>query len=97
MAFSTASAVMMSRGRISCRTSSTICLPVRSERCLRRLSGAGIAAQPGSAMPMASAIEAMVLAVPITMQCPSLRQMASSATASSSSVIFPALCSSVKP
>ena len=31
-------------------------------------SGAGIAAAPGSVIPTASAIEAIVLAVPITMQ-----------------------------
>ncbi|MNV48163.1 hypothetical protein D3C71_1400560 [compost metagenome] len=68
IAFSIAAAVMMSRGRIPWRTSSTICLPVRSDICLRLLSGAGIAAQPGNAMPIASAIEAIVLAVPITMQ-----------------------------
>ena len=38
---------------------------------LGNINGAGIAALPGSAMPNASAMAFMVLAVPIVLQCPS--------------------------
>ena len=41
-------------------------------------------------MPSASASEASVLAVPITMQCPELRSMQLWSSAHSSSVIWPA-------
>ena len=40
----------------------------------RRESAAGIAAAPGSVVPSASAIEVIVLAVPIVLQCPSERE-----------------------
>ena len=54
--------------------SRTIRRPLASASRRRRESGAGMAAQPGSAMPSASAMLAIVLAVPITMQWPALRQ-----------------------
>src|SRR2546430_8124975 len=49
--------------------------PLASARARRRESGAGIAALPGSVMPRASAIEAIVDAVPMTMQWPDERDM----------------------
>ena len=49
-----------------------------------------MAALPGSVMPSASAIEAIVDAVPITMQWPAERDMQDSASQNSSSVIRPA-------
>ena len=60
----------------------------------RRLSTAGIAAQPGRLMPNASAIEFIVDAVPMTMQWPAERDMEASASMKSASVISPALTSS---
>ncbi len=57
---------------------------------MRREPGAGIAAPPGSVIPSASAIEAIVEAVPITMQWPDERDMHDSASQSSSSVMRPA-------
>src|SRR5207244_1971005 len=44
--------------------------PAASASRSRQASGAGTAAMPGSVMPSASAIAAIVLAVPITMQVP---------------------------
>jgi hypothetical protein len=49
-----------------------------------------MAALPGSVMPRASAIEAIVEAVPMTMQWPDERDMHDSASHSSSSVSVPA-------
>ena len=49
-----------------------------------------MAALPGSAMPSASAIAAMVEAVPITMQWPAERERQPSTSAMVSSVISPA-------
>jgi hypothetical protein len=69
---------------------STARRPESSASAIRRESGAGIAALPGSVMPSASAIEAMVEAVPITMQWPDERDMQDSASHSSSSDIRPA-------
>ena len=87
MAFSKAIGVMMSDGRSPSSTSRTICRPAASESCWRRESTAGMAALPGSAMPSASQIAAMVEAVPITMQCPGLRTMQLCSSAQSSSVM----------
>ena len=47
---------------------STARRPASSAICSRRESGAGMAALPGSVIPSVSAIEAIVEAVPITMQ-----------------------------
>ena len=63
---------------------------------MRRESAAGMAALPGSAMPSASAIEAIVDAVPITMQCPAEREMHASISQNSSSLSCPARCSAQK-
>jgi hypothetical protein len=68
IAFSKASRVRMRVGRRSSATISTIRFPVASARARRRESAAGIAALPGSVIPSASAIEAIVEAVPMTMQ-----------------------------
>ena len=56
----------------------------------RRLSTAGIAALPESAMPSASAIDAIDDAVPIVLQVPEERDMDCSASRNSSCVISPA-------
>ncbi len=87
IAFSNASRVRMRLGRRSSATISTIRFPVASASARRRESGAGIAALPGSVMPRDSAIEAIVDAVPMTMQCPDERekQLSSSHHDSSSS------------
>src|SRR5882672_6798339 len=70
MAFSKAARVMMSDGFRSSRTISTIRLPVRYAIWPRSLCTAGMAAQPGSIMPSASASEFMVVAVPMVLQKP---------------------------
>ena len=62
----------------------------------RRLSTAGIAALPDSAMPSASAIDAMVLAVPIVLHEPGERDIDASASTNSSAVISPAFTASEK-
>ena len=63
--------------------------PLASAIARRRESGAGMAAHPGNVMPMASATQAMVEAVPITAQCPVLRAMPPSISHHSSSVSWP--------
>ena len=57
---------------------------------LRRESTAGIAALPDSAMPSASAMEAMVEAVPMVLQVPDERLIEASASRNSACVISPA-------
>src|SRR5947199_211545 len=91
IALSKAFAVRISEGRgpPAC-ASSTARRPLSSASARRRESGAGIAALPGSVMPRASAIEAIVDAVPMTMQWPDERDMQDSASQSSSSDIRPA-------
>jgi hypothetical protein len=69
---------------------STARRPASSAIASRRESAAGMAALPGRVMPRASAMEAIVDAVPITMQWPDDRDMHDSASQNSSSVIFPA-------
>ena len=71
-AFSIASAVMIRLGRRSVPIISTARRPLASAARSRSACTAGIAAVPGSVMPSASAIEAMVLAVPITAQLPAV-------------------------
>src|ERR1700733_5677242 len=70
MALRNASRVMMDEGRTSWRTSSTIRFPVSYAMCCRCRYGAGIAAEPGSCIPSASANEFIVVAVPIVLQYP---------------------------
>ena len=57
-------------------------------------SGAGIEAPPGSTKPSVSAIEVMVLAVPMVMQWPCERAMPCSTSVQSSSLMLPARSSS---
>ncbi len=82
--------------RRSSLTMATMRRPVSWAITLRRLSAAGIAAQPGRLMPSASAIEFMVDAVPMTLQWPTERDMQASASMKSSRLISPALTSSAK-
>src|SRR4029077_1172603 len=69
-AFSNACFVMMSDGRRFSCTMPTIRLPVSYATQPRSRYGAGIAAQPGSDIPSASASEIIDGAVPIVFQCP---------------------------
>jgi len=71
-AFSTERAVMIWLGRSRVAPSVTACRPLASAARRRSACTAGIAAVPGSAMPSASAIAAIVLAVPITAQVPAV-------------------------
>ena len=83
-----ASGVMIRSGRRSSAAISTARLPVRSAKRSRSACTAGMVAPPGSIMPSASVMQAMVLAVPITMQVPAVgasRSFTSSISASSSS------------
>ena len=90
IAFSNASRVMIDDGRTSSRTMSTMRRPARWAVSYRRESTAGQVAEYGSCMPSASAMDAIVDAVPIVMQCPLERAMQPSAKKHSSSVIRPA-------
>ena len=72
MAFSNASLVMIWRGRIPARSSSTTAWPDARAASSRRRSTAGADELPGSDMPRASATEAMVLAVNIPAHEPSV-------------------------
>ena len=94
IAFSNASRVRMSAGRMSRSTSSTIWRPAVSARCARRESTAGIAAPPGGVSPSASVTQAIVDAVPIVMQWPLERDIESSISLKSCSLIRPARSSS---
>ena len=85
MAFSIASRVMICDGARLPTPSRPCGWPLISAIARRRESGAGMAAQPGSVMPRASATEAMVLAVPMTVQWPALRAMPPSISHHSSS------------
>src|SRR5437899_12990818 len=65
---------------------STARRPAISAIASRRESDAGIAALPGKVMPRASTTDAMVEAVPMTMQWPLERDLQDQASQSSSSV-----------
>src|SRR5277367_7114880 len=69
-AFSNACLVMMSDGRRFSFTMPTMRLPVSNAIHPRSRYGAGMAAQPGSDMPRASASEFIEVAVPIVLQWP---------------------------
>ncbi len=71
-ALSTAAAVTTSDGRGPRSTIATACMPLASAARRRSAWTAGIAAVPGSVMPSVSARQAIVLAVPITMQVPAV-------------------------
>ena len=94
IALSNARAARISDGRgpPAC-ASSTARRPESSASARRRESGAGIAAPPGSVMPRASAIAAIVDAVPMTMQWPAERDRHASTSHSSSSESRSARCS----
>jgi len=89
MAFSKALRVRMRSMRRSSCTMSTILLPARCAVVYLRESTAGMAAAPGRVRPNASLMEVMVDAVPITMQCPALRDIHDSASMKSCNVISP--------
>ena len=73
-----ADSVIICDGLTSRLMRSTAVRPASSAARIRRASAPGIAAVPGSAMPRASHITAIVLAVPMTMQCPAERYIDSS-------------------
>ncbi|MCY1301215.1 hypothetical protein D9M70_508120 [compost metagenome] len=77
------------RRRSSC-TISTMRLPVMCDSAMRRASTAGSAALVGNDRPIASTIEAMVVAVPIVMHTPGDRDMPLSAAMNSCRLISPA-------
>ena len=87
--------VMTSLGRRPAATSSTISRPVSWACSARRLSGAGVPAMPGSVMPSASAMQAIVEAVPMVLQWPLLRIIADSDVRNASWDRVPARTSSL--
>ena len=95
IAFSKAFRVRIALGRKSSRTISTIRLPVRCASRLRRVSGAGIVALCGNVIPRASAIDAIVEAVPMGLQWPALLVIDDSVAMNSSTVISPARTASL--
>src|SRR3569833_3285956 len=95
-ALSKASRVNTSDNFKSSLTISTIRIPDMWANTFRLESAAGMAALSGSVKPRASAITAMVDAVPITAQWPRLRDIQASATFISSSLMRPARCASEK-
>ncbi len=94
MAFSKASRVSTSDGLRSSLTICTIRRPVTCAITRRRLSTAGIAALPESAIPSASVMLAMVEAVPMVLQEPGERLIAASASRKSAFDIVPAFTAS---
>ena len=94
IAFSNAARVRIFESLRSSFTISTIRRPAMRAIRLRRASTAGNAAFPGRPTPSASTMDAIVEAVPITMQWPWERCMQLSASWNSSRVIFPARRSS---
>ncbi len=90
MAFSNASFTMIWRGRMPFSSRSTTASPERRASSSRRGSTAAGEALPGSDMPSASPTEAMVLAVNMPAQLPSVGQAWRSIRASSSSLRAPA-------
>ena len=75
MAFSRAARVRISEGLRFARAMATMRLPLTWQSRRLRESGAGMAAPPGSVKPSASTTQAMLDAVPMVMQWPSLRDM----------------------
>ena len=76
-------------GRKPSCASSTARRPLRSASTDLRTSTAGVAAPPGSVIPSASLIEAIVEAVPMSMQWPCVRLVEASASRYSSGVSSP--------
>ncbi len=85
-AFSVRILSMVRRVRASC----TACVPVISAMRMRSAVTAGGDAPPGTVMPSASAMHAIVLAVPITEQVPTLATNWLLTSATSSASISPA-------
>jgi len=77
-------------GRGPCAASATARAPDASARRSRSACTAGIVAAPGSAMPTASAMHAIVLAVPITMHVPAVGARRSLTASISAASISPA-------
>ena len=90
MAFSKAGLVMIWRAVMPWRSRLTTASPERWAKPSRRRSTAGGAAEPGSDMPMASATDAIVLAVYMPPQAPSPGQIARSILSTCSRLILPA-------
>ncbi len=90
IAFSNAALVMIWRGVMPRRSSCTTASPARRASSSRRRSTAGGEADPGRLMPIASAIDDIVLAVNMPPQAPSPGQARRSISPSSSSEIVPA-------
>ena len=94
MPFRKASRVWTTEGRRSSCTISTM----RRPHCVAMrwwlASTAGMEAEPGSAIPIASAMEVIVLAVPMVMQVPALRAMPPMMDCHCGSVMVPARRSS---
>jgi len=91
IAFSNASRVRIFDSFRSCWTISTMRAPDRCASTWRRASTAGIAALCGRLVPSASAMQAIVDAVPIVLQVPAERDMPASAARNSLSLSVPAL------
>ena len=89
MAFSNACLVMIMRGVMPRRSMLTTASPARRASSSRRPSIAGGDAVPGSDMPIASAMELIVLAVNMPPHAPSPGHALRSISPSSSSVILP--------
>ena len=89
IAFSNASLVMIWRAVMPWRSSSTTASPDLCANVSRRRSAEGGAAEPGSDMPIASATDAMVLAVYMPPQAPSPGQIARSMRSTSSRLMSP--------
>ena len=89
-AFSTDSSVMIRSGVIGSWIRRTAALPVCSAATSRAESTAGIAAVLGSDMPSVSAMQAMVLAVPMTAQVPAVTDSRPSTASISSASTEPA-------
>ena len=96
MALSNAGGVMTSSGRVPARASSTARTPVRSARSRRRDSTAGTAAEPGNAIPSTSAAMVIVVAVPITLQTPTVGAKTPSSSSHSASLMRPSSRSGTK-
>ena len=94
IALSNASAVRICDGRSPSRAISTARAPVASAARARAASTAGIEAVPGRHIPSASTIEAIVEAVPISLQWPNGVAAAASSSSNSCCVIRPARSSS---
>ena len=89
-AFSTDFSVMISLGRRGLVIRSTAVLPLNSAATSRSECTAGIAALPGNDIPSVSAMQAIVLAVPMTAQVPAVVAKRPSITSISSRSTSPA-------